>query len=187
MTALKMRLAAVGMAAALAMAAGSARAQAGGGPGGGPGGGFNFDPSAIRERMEQQFQQQIEASDEEWRVIEPRFIKVLVLQMDTGTGIMGALRGAGRGRGGGAGGATINTFINQIFGITEPSTVSRRLDELQQAIDNNASADLLKDKLEALRMARQKAKVDLAKAQDDLIQVLSLRQEALLVQMGLLE
>jgi hypothetical protein len=186
MTALKMRLAALGMSAALMVCAGTARAQAGGGGGGG---GFaGIDPTAIRQRMEQQFQQQIEASDEEWRVIEPRFMKVLILQMDAGTGIMGMIRGAGRGgRGGAAGGANVNQFINQIFGITEPSPVTRRLDELQQAIDNNASADLLKEKLEALRVARQKAQVDLVKAQDDLTQVLSLRQEALLVQMGLLE
>jgi hypothetical protein len=178
-------LAVAGVAAMLVLTAGTVRAQAGGG-GFGAGG---FDMTQMRTMMMQRFQQQIEATDEEWRVIEPRFMKVLQLQMDAGQGLPGMLRGVARGGGGrgGAGGANVNQMIQQFFGQTEPSMVERRLDELQKAIDENASAERLKDKLEALRAAREKARADLVKAQASLVEVLSLRQEATLVQMGLLE
>src|SRR5579884_2357473 len=81
--------------------AGTAQAQMGGG-GGGMGG---FDPTQIRDRMLQQFQQQLGATDEEWRVIQPQFMKVLVAQMDSGQGMLGMLRGATRGMGGRGGAA----------------------------------------------------------------------------------
>ena len=165
--------------------AGAARAQMGGA---GMMGGM--DTTAIRDRLLQQFQQQIGATDEEWRVIQPAFMKVLVAQMDSGQGLLGMVRGMGRGaggRGGAGGGFNMDQMLMSIFGINEPTTVMRREDELQQALDNNASADRLHDKLDALRQARDRAKVDLAKAQTDLIQLLTLRQEAMLVEMGFLD
>ncbi len=53
--------------------------------------------------------------------------------------------------------------------------------------DSDTSADQLKQKMDALRTARADAKSKLAKAQDELKQVVTPRQEAVLVQMGLLE
>lgn len=121
----------------------AAQAQMGGGGfgGGGGGGGMaNFDPTAIRDMLMQRFQQQLGATDEEWKVIQPPFMKVMQLQLDTGQGMMGALRGLGRGPGG-PGGNQVNQMIQMFFGTTEPSMVSRREDDLQQAIDNNAAPE----------------------------------------------
>jgi hypothetical protein len=146
----------------------------------------NFDPTAIREMLMQRFQQQLGATDEEWKVIEPQFLKVMQLQLDAGEGMFGALRGLGRGPGG-PGGAQMNQMIQMFFGETEPSKVTRMEDELQQAIDNNMAPEKIKEKLDNLRAAKAEAKAELAKAQAELVSYLSLRQEATLVEMGILE
>ena len=59
---------------------------------------------------------------------------------------------------------------------------------LQTTLENtSATPDTIKQQLTQLRAAKEKAKQDLAKAQQDLRQVLTLRQEAILVLMGLLD
>jgi Spy/CpxP family protein refolding chaperone len=59
---------------------------------------------------------------------------------------------------------------------------------LQTTLDNkDAKPEEIKAKLTALRDARNKAKEDLTKAQADLKELLTQRQEAVLVNMGLLD
>jgi hypothetical protein len=58
---------------------------------------------------------------------------------------------------------------------------------VQEAIDDKVSADELKARLAALRDARKAAEAKLAAAQDDLRQVLTVRQEAIAVVNGLLK
>jgi len=65
--------------------------------------------------------------------------------------------------------------------------VAKAAADLNTAVEANASAEQLKVKLTALRSAREKANQELAKAQAALKQVLSLKQECLLVMMGTLE
>jgi len=60
------------------------------------------------------------------------------------------------------------------------------LDALRQAIQNNASSADLKAKMAQLREVRKKKEADLEKAQEDLRQILSVRQEAIAMTMGLL-
>ncbi len=60
------------------------------------------------------------------------------------------------------------------------------MDALRQAIQAKASGADLKAKLTQLREARKKKEADLEKAQEDLRQVLSVRQEAIAVTLGLL-
>lgn len=61
------------------------------------------------------------------------------------------------------------------------------LEALRKAIDSKASASELKAKLATYRDARKKKEADLEKAQDDLRQILSTRQEAVAVTLGLLK
>ena len=59
---------------------------------------------------------------------------------------------------------------------------------LQAVLDNKDSTpDDIKAKLTALRDAKTAAKADLTKAQTDLREVLTVRQEAVLVTMGYLD
>jgi hypothetical protein len=66
--------------------------------------------------------------------------------------------------------------------------VEKAQQALQTTLDNTAATpDAIKKQLTQLRAAREKAKQELAKAQKDLRQVLTLRREAILVLMGILD
>ena len=92
-----------------------------------------------------------------------------------GRGMMGMF--GGRGGRGGRGGAP----DRQLTGIAKIQ------DELRTLLDGNPSADQLKAKLTQLRQAREQARQELAKAQTELKQVLSLKQEAQLCLMGMVD
>jgi Spy/CpxP family protein refolding chaperone len=60
--------------------------------------------------------------------------------------------------------------------------------ELSQVLDNkDSTADQITAKLKALREARDKARAELASAQKDLKEILTPRQEAVLVNMSMLD
>jgi Spy/CpxP family protein refolding chaperone len=141
----------------------------GGGPGGG-GGGFG------RTTTIDSIRQQVAFADDEWTVIQPRLQRVLDAQ--TALGIANT-RGFG-GRGGFGGGQPANAAQ------TNPVQLAQQ--ELSATLqDQGSPTDVIAAKLKALRDARSKAKADLAVAQDDLKKVLTIRQEAMLVNMGYLE
>ena len=158
-----------------------------GGPGGmgGPGGG-NFDPAQMQQQMQkfmmQRYQEQLDiTNDTDWTAIQPLIQKVMDAQSAArGNMGMGGMFGrggpggqGGRGRQGGPGG----------FGQQQPDPAA---EALQQALDNNAPADQIKD-LFAKYQASQKAKqAALAAAQANLRAVLTVRQEAQASLMGLL-
>jgi hypothetical protein len=140
----------------------------------------NFDPAQMQQRMADMMKERLEATDDEWKIIGPRLTKVMTLSMQSrggGRGMMGMMGGRGGRPGGDRGG-------NQDRQLTG---VALAADNLRKAVDANASAEQLKAKLTALRKAREKSKAELAKAQLALKQVLSLKQECLLVIMGTLE
>ncbi len=154
-----------------------------GGPGGrgGPGG---FDPARMQQMMADRMKDQLGASDDEWKIIGPRLTKVMTLSRQSrGGGMMGMMGmfsgrgrgGPGGGRGGDRGGDRGGRPDRELTGVAKVTS------ELRTLLDGNPSADQIKAKLTALRQAREKSKQDLAKAQQSLKQVLSLKQEAQLV------
>jgi hypothetical protein len=163
--------------------------QGGGGGGGGfggGGGGRNFDPAARQQMMMQRYQTQLGATDDEMAAIMPKITAIQGLQRDAGQGGMRGMfgRGAGGPGGGGPGGAGFGGGAP----TTQPSAAAAALQDLRGTLnDQNASADTIKEKLQVLRDARAKAKMDLAAAQQDLKSLLTQRQEAVLVMMGVLE
>ena len=181
--------------------------QAGGGGQGGPGGGRgNFDPAQFRQRINERMKEFMGASDEEWMVIQPKLEKVMDLQRQTvgGRGMGALFRGRGGpgggggpgGPGGGGPGGDPNGGGGRrggggpggpFGGPPDDSPVSIASRELQKSVENNASADELKAKLATLREARAKAREDLTKAQNELRELLTMKQEAALVMMGMLE
>src|SRR5437867_3676371 len=79
----------------------AAFAQAGGGGGGGGGfGGGGFDPAQMRQRMMDALKQQLGATDDEWKAIQPKVEKVMEAQRDArsggGMGMFFGGRGGGR-------------------------------------------------------------------------------------------
>jgi hypothetical protein len=68
------------------------------------------------------------------------------------------------------------------------SAVQQAADDLEDALNDPSSAsDLIKNKLDSLRQARDKAKQDLMIARSQLQALLTQRQEAVLVEYGLLD
>lgn len=176
-------LAMAALAAAFAVTTGNVSAQnQGGGRGNRGGGGGNFDPAQFRERMMERYREAFEVkSDDEWKVLEGRITKVMEAQRDTRMGIgFGGGRGGGR-RGGG--GDQANAAPRNPFG-GEPSPEA---EALQKALESKASSEELKSKLAKFRDARKAKESALDKAQDDLRKVLTVRQEATAVTMGLLK
>ena len=116
-------------------------------------------------------------NDDEWNAIRPALLKVVQLQMEdrmTGMGGLGGMMGRRGGAGARAG--------NPLGGQPDPLA-----DALQQALDGNAPSAQVKAALTALRESRRQKKAALAKAQADLRDLLSPKQEASLVLTGFLE
>jgi DNA repair exonuclease SbcCD ATPase subunit len=115
-----------------------------------------------RQRAIEDLRDQLEVSDKEWAVIKPRVEKVYNL-----THPLPQVRG----------------------GTQQPRTdVEQRSTELRELLrDKGVAPDQIKAKLAALRAAKEKAAQELARAKQDLRQLLTLRQEATLVLNGLLD
>lgn len=132
----------------------------------------NFDPAEMQARQMANLREQFGVTDDaEWTLISDRIAKVTELRRSTlggfGGGGRGGLGGGGRG---GRGGATANP----------------ELDALRSAVNDKLPDAEIKSRLERLREARKANEAKLEKAQEDLRAVLSVRQEAFAVMMGLL-
>ena len=156
----------------------------GGGRPGGPGGPGGFNPEEMRKRMIERMQEELGATPDDMQVITPKLEKVFTARRDAGGFGMGMMFGGGRGgRGGGRGPGGPGGPPNQ------PETpVSKAAGELRTTLENkDAPAEEINAKLTALREARAKARADLEAAQKDLVSVLSPRQEAVMVAMGMVD
>lgn len=141
----------------------------------GRGEGRGGSPEEWRQRMEQRMKEQLQVNDEEWSVLQPKLEKVNRAMRDARGGF-----GFGGRRGGGAGGDQ---------GGDQPETpVAKATRDLRTALENNSATEQeLAAKIAALREARKKSQADLDAARKELQEVVTPRQEAVLVMMGLLE
>jgi hypothetical protein len=132
----------------------------------------NFDPAQFREQMMNRMKEQLGSNDDEWKVLSPKIEKLMTAQRD-------ARGGGGFGGGGRRGGNNDNQ---------PQSATAKASAELRTALENkDTPAAEIATKLTALREARDKARADLAAVQKELKEVLTQRQEAVLVTMGMLE
>jgi hypothetical protein len=177
-----------GVALATLLGASQLAAQQQGQGGQGGQGRGNFDPERMRQMMMDNVREQFGIkSDDEWKVIEPRVQKVMDARRDVGFGGgMGMFRPGGRRRGGAGGDANNQADNNNRrprFG-GEPSPEAQ---DLQKAIDANASKDVIEAKLAKFRESRKKKQAQLEQTQEELRKVLTVKQEASAVLMGLLQ
>ncbi len=178
----------------------------GGGPGGGSGGGGQRpDMQQIRKAMSDRLKESLGSSDDEWKVIEPQIEKVMTLARQSSPMMsMWGRGGRGRGPGSGPGGpggdnAGAPPAGGPQAGAPQPggprnpgdqpqSELAKISQELSALVaDKSASNDAINAKIKAFRDAREKARAELTAAQKELRELLSLRQEATLVSMGLLD
>ena len=169
-------LALAGIAVALGLSAGNLAAQQRQGRG-------NFDPDQFRQRMLDSYKERLEVkSDDEWKIIQDRIEKVMTAQREARVG--GFRGGFGR-RGGSDNGGGDNGGRPRGGGFGGESNPD--VEALQKAIDGKASTDEVKTKLAKVRATVKEKEANLTKAQDELRKVLSVRQEANAVLMGLLK
>jgi hypothetical protein len=175
---LKQAVVLAGVATLLNLATGNLTAQERQGRG-------NFDPEEMRQRMMDRYREQLEVkNDDEWKLISDRITKVSEARREMG-GPGGFGRGGfGRrgGDGGPGGGGNDGGDRRRAFG-GEPNPDA---EALQKAIEAKAPADEIKAKLAKYRDSKKEKEAKLAKAQDELRKVLSVRQEASATLMGLL-
>ena len=175
----------------------------------------SFDPAQMRQRMSERLRDQFEVTDEsEWKLIFERVEKVFELRRSLGGpggfGPPGGFPGGRGGQGGpppqmggqrpddaqgGPGGPGGPGGFGPPGGFPGggggpmgfPRQPNPELDALRAAIEAKATTAQLKAKMAQFREARKKKEADLEKAQEDLRQILSVRQEAIAVTMGLLK
>jgi Spy/CpxP family protein refolding chaperone len=130
----------------------------------------NFSPEAMMDRIKTM----LDVTDEAWTVIQPRIQAVMDLRLATaGGGFGGGLRRGGGGGGGGSGGFQ--------RGAPNPE-----VDALRQALTDNMPDAEIKVRLDHLREVRKDNEAKLEKARVDLQAVLTPKQEAMAVVLGLL-
>lgn len=144
---------------------------------GGQGGGHQISPDEIRQRMSDRMKEYLGATDEEWKVLEPRVEKVMKLSMES--------RGMGMGmRMGGWNRDRAPEAANE----EKQSDVQQAGADLRKVLENkDAKPEEISKAVTALREARSKVKAELVKAQKELQEVVTVRQEAQLVVFNLLD
>lgn len=147
---------------------------ANGGNGGGRG---NFDPAQMQQQMMDRMREQFGVTDDaEWKLISDKVTAVTELRRATmGGGGRGGFGGPG-GPGGQGGGGRGN----------RGATANPEQDALRQAITDKAPDAEVKARLTRLREVRKSNEEKLAKAQEELRALLTVRQEAVAVMAGYL-
>jgi len=136
-----------------------------------------FDPEQMQRMMEQRMQQQVGASDAEWKTIGPTVMKVSQLNRQVSGGGMGGMFGGRRGPMGGRQDAQ-----------GQPTELDKATEQLQTLLDNeSAKPEDIEKQLVAYRTAREKVKKELAAEQQKLQKQVTVRQKAQLVLMGMLD
>ena len=139
-----------------------------------------FNPEEFRKRMAEQMKTSLKVNDDEWSVLQPLIEKVMDKQRDASSRSFGSSGGRPPGGSSTTGGGSDSSRPDRA------GTAER--DALRTALQNDgASLEEIKAKLNALREIRKKSTAELAAARDELKKVVTVRQEAALVSMGILE
>jgi len=168
----------------------------------------------AEEQEAEAMKQALEVDERQWKVIEPKLKKVRACRDQAFVGIglpfqssftssVVPLPGGAGGQsfgggfaggfqfqaGGGGGGGTVAHSSSPWQDFDRQPTEGERIcEELQLLLQvTGAGPDEIRQKLDVLRKAREKARKQLVKAQQELRKVLTFRQQARLVLMGLLD
>jgi len=156
----------------------------------------------FRQQMDTRMKEVLRASDEEYAVLKPRIEKIqqLLRANDTRRAGFSMLTSNANWRtrqsNPGEGQRQPNTGQGEQnqperrspFGETPTTPLTAKVQEMQAALEaKDAGNDTLKSKLAELRAARQQARQELSSLQEELRQLCSVRQESVLVVLGVLE
>lgn len=161
---------------------GGERPAGGTGDGGDRGGRGTFNPEEMQARMMSGLRDRMGiTNDEEWGLISQRITAVSEARRAAGGGIGGFGGRGGPPPGGGDRGGRGPGGPGGRGGSSNPEMAA-----LQQAIADNMPEAEIKSRLERMREARRNSETKVAKAQEELRAVLTVKQEAVAVMFGLL-
>lgn len=143
----------------------------------------NFNPQDMQARMLTALRERFEVTDdEEWKLVSDRLNKVLELRRNSAGSTFGGgmLFGRGGPQGGGGGDTGRGNRTSSRGGSNTEMTA------LSMAIRDKLPDAEIKSRLDRVREMRKENEMKLAKAQEELRAVLSVRQEAVAVMAGLL-
>ena len=171
---------------AIAQEANPAPGASVGQPGGRDQGQWQQRIEQFRQQMSDRMKQALGATDEEWKVLQPRIEKVQTLSRQTRGGGMGFMF-SGR-RSGGDNREGDKPQSDRPPSDRPQSEVEKKVEGLQKVLENKeAKPEEIKTALAGLREAKAKARQELETAQKELREVVTVRQEAQLVTMSILE
>jgi hypothetical protein len=142
----------------------------------------NFNPAEMQARIMENLRERFEVKDDaEWAVISERLTAVMELRRSEAAGAFGALALGFMNRAALAGGGgNGNNRITAMMGG------SPEQDALRSALADNLPEAEITARLAKLREARKQHEAKLSEARENLRAVLTVRQEALAVMLGLL-
>jgi hypothetical protein len=146
----------------------------------------SVDFSKVRQaaamRWKARLKQQLGVTDEEWKVLEPRIENLVRARQEAGVRPGGG-RSGGR-SGFGAGELPVEPRRDE---RGEPSELQEAAAELRAAMDDPDAPDAdVRGRLDVYRRAREKARLKVETAERELKDLLTLRQEAILMLWGIL-
>jgi hypothetical protein len=143
---------------------------------GGPPGRGNFDPNQFRDQMFNRIRDQLAVSDDEWKVLAPKVDHAYTAQREARTsGRTSSFSTRDRG--------------NDPNRAPDPNqtALSKAIADLQAAVNDKAPTEELTRRVGIIRELRDKARAEYTAAQKDLKELITSRQEAILVSTGILE
>lgn len=141
--------------------------------------GYGRDREQVQERMIERFKEVMECSDEEWQVIAPKVLSVYRLSNQSRTGTIRTMMGRT---------SQGNQSDNRRTRTSTSNQSDESLTKLQELLENeNATTSDIKKLVSEVRKAREKSEQELATAQKELRELLTVRQEAILITLGLLD
>lgn len=134
----------------------------------------------MRQRMSERMKEMLGASDNEWKVLQPKIESIQQRQRES-SGMGGMMMMFG---GGGGGFRPPGAPADD----QPKSDVQQKTADLRTVTDNkDAKPQEIKAKVDALRAAREKARAELQKQQGELRELITIRQEAILLTLGVME
>ncbi len=135
---------------------------------------MNQMQGSVRKLSLSAVRRQMNSTDEEWAIIEAKIGRVLNAQADVSLNKQGAAGGG-------------NATSRMLAPPSQNSQAAKAYRDLKAILrEPNASENMIAAKLQAWRDAYAKAQVELVAAQDDLVKVITLRQEAVLLILGVI-
>lgn len=145
-----------------------------------------MDPEQMQKMMSDRFKEQLEIGDEEWTVIGPKVMKVVTSSSQSSGNPMRMMMG----RPGMQGGPDMQGRPprNRMPGNFGQSAADESMQDLQKLLeDKNADTKKIKQQVTKVRKAKEKSQRESASAKRELRELLTIRQEAILISMGLLD